>query len=512
MEKCEICFAEFENKSSLSGHIAAKHKIKMEDYIIKFSLNGNIPSCEICSNRPRFNKTTQKFQKFCTAHANDARKIWAKENKKIKPIKEKIKNKRNTISKEEFEKRLNKINKYKFIGTYNDYIGYTKKTLNFICSACSTEFKTSLSYIIKHKEVCPNCKKDKKVSEQIKKTISNANKLSLREYKKRHGKFFNVLTRYEDYKRQIDQKLMVSCKKCGAETQRTLIQLKAGSVCKKCCSSSSGEREIKDFISSIYDGQIEYNCRSIISPFEIDIYIPEFKIGFEYNGLYWHSEKNKEKDYHQKKSLMAKEKGIAIFHIFEDEWRDKQEIVKSMIRYKIKKSLNKMMARKCVIEKIDKKEEKDFFEKNHISSYARSSFSFGLRFNNELVSMISFRNPLHKKNKTIEICRFANKINTNVAGSFSKLLLFAKNEIIKMGYKEILSYADLRWGFGEVYKNNGFKFEGYSEINYFYTNFKVRYNRFKFRAKDGTSEKEIAKQNKVCKIYSCGNSIFIMPL
>jgi len=36
------------------------------------------------------------------------------------------------------------------------------------------------------------------------------------------------------------------------------------------------------------DDNIEYNCKSIIKPYEIDIYIDEYKIGFEYDGKLWH--------------------------------------------------------------------------------------------------------------------------------------------------------------------------------------------------------------------------------
>ena len=41
---------------------------------------------------------------------------------------------------------------------------------------------------------------------------------------------------------------------------------------------------------------ISYNDRKIIKPYEIDIYIEKYKLGFEYNGMFWHKFKNSVKN------------------------------------------------------------------------------------------------------------------------------------------------------------------------------------------------------------------------
>jgi len=71
--------------------------------------------------------------------------------------------------------------------------------------------------------------------------------------------------------------------------------------------SSFKEKELYDFIKLIYSGEIITSYRSGL---EIDIYLPELKIGFEFNGLYWHSELFKDKNYHLDKTKYFKEKGI----------------------------------------------------------------------------------------------------------------------------------------------------------------------------------------------------------
>lgn len=51
------------------------------------------------------------------------------------------------------------------------------------------------------------------------------------------------------------------------------------------------EKELLEYIKSIYNGKIIENSRKIISPYELDIYLPELNLAFEFNGIYWHSTK-----------------------------------------------------------------------------------------------------------------------------------------------------------------------------------------------------------------------------
>ena len=73
-------------------------------------------------------------------------------------------------------------------------------------------------------------------------------------------------------------------------------------------------------IKEVYSRQIDTNTRKIIKPLELDFYIPNLKLAIEFNGTYWHS-KNAGKDikYHLNKSLLCREKGIRLIHIYEFE-------------------------------------------------------------------------------------------------------------------------------------------------------------------------------------------------
>ena len=84
--------------------------------------------------------------------------------------------------------------------------------------------------------------------------------------------------------------------------------------------ASVQQENLTNFIRSFYNGIIEINKKGYIFPYELDIVLPELKLAIEYNGTYWHSiEHGIDKDYHLMKSLLCREKGIRLIHIYEFE-------------------------------------------------------------------------------------------------------------------------------------------------------------------------------------------------
>lgn len=178
-------------------------------------------------------------------------------------------------------------------------------------------------------------------------------------------------------------------------------------------STSIKEKELYEFIKSIYNKQIIQSYRDGL---EIDIYLPDLKIGFEFNGIYWHSEGRKDKSYHLNKTNYFKEKEIDLFHIWEDQWDNKREIIKSKIK-KIIGFVNNIFADDCNI--VILKSNIDFLIKCHIKGDDRSIVKIGLLYKNELVSVMTF-NAL--KNNVWKISRFCDELNIKVIGGFNMLL------------------------------------------------------------------------------------------
>ena len=125
------------------------------------------------------------------------------------------------------------------------------------------------------------------------------------------------------------------CKKCGSEFNAPLMRPR----CVKChpYSRSEGEIEMADYIESIYPGEVVYNDPSVLNNngYNFDVYLPEEKIAFEYNGDYWHNRDDiKERD--AKKKELADEAGIKIVYIWEHEWADNKDEMKKLIDNAIK--------------------------------------------------------------------------------------------------------------------------------------------------------------------------------
>jgi very-short-patch-repair endonuclease len=282
--------------------------------------------------------------------------------------------------------------------------------------------------------------------------------------------------------------------------------------------SSIKENEVRNFIENELDIKTE---KIRIDNKEIDIYIPDHKLGIEFDGLYWHSDNQKDSKYHLNKTELCEEQGIQLLHIFEDEWLYKKDIIKSIIKSKLNIIENKIFARKCIIREIDNKTCKEFLINNHIQGNINSKIKIGLFYNNELVSIMTFgkkRISMGNKIRTdgeYEMLRFCNKLNTQVIGGAGKLL----NYFIKTyNPKSILTFADKRYSQGRLYINLGFEFVGDTQPNYFY--FKpsemIRYYRFKFRkdvlVKEGydssKTEFQIMNEREYLRIYDCGHMKF----
>lgn len=100
---------------------------------------------------------------------------------------------------------------------------------------------------------------------------------------------------------------------------------------------SAKEKEILNFIKENYNGKIIENDRKILNGKELDIYLPDLNLAFEFNGDYWHSTIYKDQNYHLNKSKLCLIKNIDLIHIFEFEWNNNKEIIKNIILSKINK-------------------------------------------------------------------------------------------------------------------------------------------------------------------------------
>jgi len=309
-------------------------------------------------------------------------------------------------------------------------------------------------------------------------------------------------------------KIKIVCPEHGIFKQSPDKHLQ-GQGCPKCANigPSKSEVEINCFINSL-NLKTETSNRTILNGQELDIFIPSHNLAIEFDGLYFHSEKFRDKNYHLNKTIECENKNIKLIHIFEDEWIFKKDIVKSRLKNILGLTTSKIYGRQTIIKEIDNKLAKQFLNNNHLQGYTNSLIKLGLFYNNELVSVMLFNKPRKGIGGSFdgyELSRFANKMNYNVIGGASKLLKYFIN-IYKP--KEIRSYADRRWSDGSLYETLGFELTHINRPNYWYIiNKQIREHRFNFRKeklqKQGfdtinKTEHEIMLKRGIYRIYDCG--------
>lgn len=287
---------------------------------------------------------------------------------------------------------------------------------------------------------------------------------------KTHHDFYNYnKTKYFNSKADVT----ITCPVHGDFEQIAGNHL-SGFGCKKCSETiSSRHQELMNFL----DGHnIKYiiNDREVIKPYEIDIYIDNNKLGIEYHGVHWHSVKNN-KYLHYKKFCLAIKNDIKLLQIFENEWLENKDLVKSMILNNLKLLKNRVYARNCVIKSIENKEYDNFCINNHIQGKRTTKIKLGLFLKNELIQIIG----LNKHDKyEYEIMRICSKLNMSVVGGVSKLFKYFLNNYDP---KMIMTYAESRYSNGDIYNKLGFKLINHTKPNYFYTKGVKIYSRQKFQ-------------------------------
>ncbi len=343
---------------------------------------------------------------------------------------------------------------------------------------------------------CPECKKYK-----LSKIYSDGLDVFIEKSRKIHQNRYDYsLVEYTNNR----SKVKIICPDHGIFEQYPDGHINQGQGCPKCSNQfSMGERELQEWVSQHIE--IKTNNRSLIKPYELDIIIPSKKIAIEYNGLYWHSEKNgKDRNYHLNKYNLCKDKGYRLIQVWENEWLFKKEIIKSVILNAIGQCDEKIHGRKCEIKNTTPKNARVFYDNNHIQGF-KGGGHHGLYYKDELVSLMTI-------DKRGELQRFVNRKFTIVHGAFSKLLK-------SFGKRSLFTFADLRYFTGDVYRNNGFKFEHFVDPRYTYFRNMTTYHRRQFQRKilpgklekfdPSLTEYQNMLMNGYDRIWDCGKIKFI---
>lgn len=280
---------------------------------------------------------------------------------------------------------------------------------------------------------------------------------------------------------------------------------------------SAGEDELIAFIKSLSVKCEKQKFKTSDGWREIDAYCPDQKIGFEYNGLFWHSTENLGKYYHRDKRRAISTLDIKLVNLLESEWILKRPQCESMIRSKLGISTHKIMARKCVIDlNVSSIEAREHFDNTHLAGHINSSVYIGLRYKGELVACASFMRS--RFSTGWELARMSFALDTNIVGGTSRLI---KSFMKLHSPCRLLTYVDLRYGDGSSYEKSGMTRLKDTPPNYKY--FKKGslelHNRMKFQKSklfellgekfdSNLTESENMSSAGYLSIHDCGNATY----
>lgn len=353
-------------------------------------------------------------------------------------------------------------------------------------------FYQSFNRHIKGKQGCPVCGRIK---------CSNARRDTFEDFVRKAKLTHGEKYQYNDTNYiSTDSKIGITCPTHGVFYMEPGNHI-TGQGCPKCFREKSGiETELFEYVKFLLPNEIiEENNRTILNGKEIDVYVPNLKVGFEMNGLVWHSEKfEKDSNYHLLKTEEALKNNVQLIQIFEDEWVRKNQICKSMVSNILGIYKNNIFVNQCVIKEVPSEHSNDFLESNHIEGKTVSpSINIGLYYKDTLVQMMVFDK---QPNNCYNLMRLCSVLDTNIIGGASEIFKYFCE---KYNPDEIVSCVDRRWSNGMVYETLGFQLTHISKPNYSYVANKKRINH------SILTEQEYLNNKEWYKIYDCGHLYFV---
>lgn len=129
--------------------------------------------------------------------------------------------------------------------------------------------------------------------------------------------------------------------------------------------------------------------RTILHGREIDIWIPTWKIGIEYDGLWFHSAATKSINYHLWKTIEAEKIGVRLIHIWSDIWTSKRSQTVDYLSKVFRKFT--LIKEDISLEEIDKSKGDAFLNNTHIlGTDLRANKYIGLFYKTSLITVFSF--------------------------------------------------------------------------------------------------------------------------
>lgn len=363
--------------------------------------------------------------------------------------------------------RLHGVGRY----DYSEVVFVNMNTkISIKCNVCGTVFaQTPAHHLLGGKCGCPECAKVRKGEKKrmgTERFIERAKKVHEDKYdysKVNYGK-----SQYD--------KVDIVCKKCRrtfSQSPDAHVNQKQGCPWCACGNHRSAvEESVFDFVKSICP-DAEQSDRTVLDDGkELDIYVPSKRVAIEVNGIFWHGDNHKSRDYHYKKWQACKEKGIRLIQITDYDWNNNQKVFSQLLAHALGcNGDRKVNARECEVVHLKSIECKEFYNAYHPQGHSPNPINLALKTKEgEIVAIMSFGYGKTTRGQarangttkaTWELSRFAS--SCPVRGGASKLF---KTFIRENNPEEVSSFSMNDYFAGGVYEVLGFVAETYGKPDY----------------------------------------------
>ena len=273
----------------------------------------------------------------------------------------------------------------------------------------------------------------------------------------------------------------------------------------------------KRFAAKLQEKGIEYQFEKRIHNRSYDICIETSKTLIEINPTITHNSYMSifkdgcplDKDYHEQKTLLAKENGYRCINVFD--WDDWNKII-DLITPK-----QRIYARKCSMIKVNQLTANQFTALNHLQGSCNGQIeNYALYHDDQLVQIMTFGQPRYNKKYKWELLRLCSRSDLKIVGGASKLFAAFIREHIS---ESIISYCDLAKFSGDVYTELGMELDHVSQPAKIWSKDDkyITDNLLRQRGYDqlfgtnygkGTSNEDLMIENKWLPVYDCGQAVY----
>lgn len=307
---------------------------------------------------------------------------------------------------------------------------------------------------------------------------------------------------------------------CGRHTwESTVHDVVSGHRCPVCVDKQSvGEGEVYEYLRTILPpgATIHRRYRGLLGRREVDLYLPEYGLGIEYNGAYYHSTKFRSGAVDNEKRVDLEKLGVRYYGIWDDDWATKRKIIEDHLRNLVGAQSEKVYARNTYVDEISGKKARDFLTKTHLLGAATGSINISLR-NRDDDRAVAVMVLKRRDTGALELSRYSTSML--VPGGHSKLISYVERNY---SYSHLVTFADLSVSRGDLYRATGWTEDRQLPPDYMYVQGSRRVHKFNYRKArfrddpglkfiEGATEKEMAELNNLHQVYDCGKIRFIKP-